>query len=295
MLLRCPAHNLHMAERRGRLKPLQRGRRALQGAPPGHSSGPGEFPEQIGRGGVCAERLIAKRIVIMITAAPYGNTFTSSRHLLQPLLRHHPRSAIAQCPAARRAAAHCGARRRAVERAPGRARSDRGGAPPQAAARRRDRGQFRHARTVGARPRLRPAAGRHGAAPARPDRRADRRLPQHAAGAARRRSSTTSCGSASRSSCSCAPRRMPRWRPASTSRRARGFLSHKGLVNAVLAAAQRRGGGPGRTRRTPPRLNTPDWLWRSWSRAYGEERARAIATAHLKEAPLDLTLRDDAR
>ncbi len=42
------------------------------------------------------------------------------------------------------------------------------------------------------------------------------------------------------------------------------------------------------------RLNTPDWLWRSWSRTYGEATARAIATAHLKEAPLDLTLRDDA-
>src|SRR5205823_1606276 len=43
-----------------------------------------------------------------------------------------------------------------------------------------------------------------------------------------------------------------------------------------------------------PRLNTPDWLWRSWIRAYDEATARAIATAHLKEAPLDLTLRNDA-
>jgi 16S rRNA (cytosine967-C5)-methyltransferase len=43
-----------------------------------------------------------------------------------------------------------------------------------------------------------------------------------------------------------------------------------------------------------PRLNTPDWLWRSWSTTYGESTARAIATAHLKEAPLDLTLREDA-
>jgi 16S rRNA (cytosine967-C5)-methyltransferase len=43
-----------------------------------------------------------------------------------------------------------------------------------------------------------------------------------------------------------------------------------------------------------PRLNTPDWLWRSWAASYGEATARAIATAHLKEAPLDLTLRYDA-
>ena len=41
-------------------------------------------------------------------------------------------------------------------------------------------------------------------------------------------------------------------------------------------------------------LNTPDWLWRSWSGHYGEETTRAIATAHLKEAPLDLTVRASA-
>ena len=72
----------------------------------------------------------------------------------------------------------------------------------------------------------------------------------------------------------------------------RGFLSHKGLVNAVL----RRLSVEGLERvaaQDAPRLNTPDWLWRSWSRAYGEATARAIATAHLKEAPLDLTLRQD--
>jgi 16S rRNA (cytosine967-C5)-methyltransferase len=72
----------------------------------------------------------------------------------------------------------------------------------------------------------------------------------------------------------------------------RGFLSHKGLVNAVL----RRLSLEGRDRverQDAARLNTPDWLWQSWSRAYGEECARAIAGAHLKEAPLDLTLRSD--
>ncbi len=73
---------------------------------------------------------------------------------------------------------------------------------------------------------------------------------------------------------------------------ARGFLSHKGLVNAVLRRLSLE--GPGRIDgQDAARLNTPDWLWRSWSRAYGEERARAIAGAHLKEAPLDLTLRDE--
>ncbi len=72
----------------------------------------------------------------------------------------------------------------------------------------------------------------------------------------------------------------------------RGFLSHKGLVNAVLRRLSVE--GPERIERhNPGRLNTPDWLWRSWSRAYGEDLAHAIATAHLKEAPLDLTLRTD--
>jgi 16S rRNA (cytosine967-C5)-methyltransferase len=72
----------------------------------------------------------------------------------------------------------------------------------------------------------------------------------------------------------------------------RGFLSHKGLVNAVLRRLSIE--GPERiNEQDAPRLNTPDWLWRSWSRTYGEAAARAIATAHLKEAPLDLTLRDD--
>jgi 16S rRNA (cytosine967-C5)-methyltransferase len=74
----------------------------------------------------------------------------------------------------------------------------------------------------------------------------------------------------------------------------RGYISHKGLVNAVL----RRLSVEGVARidqQDVPRLNTPDWLWQSWSRAYGEPMARAIAASHLREAPLDLTLRDDAQ
>ena len=72
-----------------------------------------------------------------------------------------------------------------------------------------------------------------------------------------------------------------------------GFVSHKGLVNAVLRRLSVE--GTGRVdEQDAARLNTPDWLWQSWSRTYGEATARAIATAHLREAPLDLTLRDDA-
>ncbi len=72
----------------------------------------------------------------------------------------------------------------------------------------------------------------------------------------------------------------------------RGFLSHKGLVNAVLRRLSQQ--GPDLVAaQDAPRLNTPDWLWRSWSEAYGEAGARGVALAHLKEAPLDITVRAD--
>lgn len=74
----------------------------------------------------------------------------------------------------------------------------------------------------------------------------------------------------------------------------RGFLSHKGLVNAVLRRLSVEG-GERIERQDAARLNTPEWLWESWSGAYGEAVARAIAIAHLKEAPLDLTLRSGGR
>src|SRR3954447_4863440 len=69
----------------------------------------------------------------------------------------------------------------------------------------------------------------------------------------------------------------------------RGFLSHKGLVNAVLRRLSVEGAGRVEMQ-DASRLNTPEWLWQSWAEAYGEERARAIAAAHMKEAPLDVTL-----
>ena len=69
---------------------------------------------------------------------------------------------------------------------------------------------------------------------------------------------------------------------------ARGHGPHKKLVNAVL----RRFGREGRAlvkKQDAARLNTPDWLWQSWTAAYGETTCRAIAEAHLSEAPLDIT------
>ena len=63
---------------------------------------------------------------------------------------------------------------------------------------------------------------------------------------------------------------------------------YRGFANAVLRRLSRDG-----ARLSVPqdaaRLNTPDWLWRSWAGAYGEAVARAIAVAHLAEPPLDIT------
>ena len=37
---------------------------------------------------------------------------------------------------------------------------------------------------------------------------------------------------------------------------------------------------------------TPDWLWPALDGEYGKDTARAIAGAHLKEAPLDIVVKD---
>ncbi len=70
--------------------------------------------------------------------------------------------------------------------------------------------------------------------------------------------------------------------------RRRNFAPFAGLINAVL----RKIAAPGPallTQYDMPRLDTPAWAWASW----GAE-ARAIASAHAREAPLDLTLKPGA-
>src|SRR6185503_2832729 len=72
----------------------------------------------------------------------------------------------------------------------------------------------------------------------------------------------------------------------------RGAERYKGLVNAVL----RRVAAEGKARaaaQDAPRINTPEWLWKSWSKAFGESTARRIAEAHLAEPPLDVSLNGD--
>lgn len=63
---------------------------------------------------------------------------------------------------------------------------------------------------------------------------------------------------------------------------------YKGLANAVLRRMAREKPA------TEPWRNLPGWLKESWIAAYGEPKTRAIAEAHLREAPLDLSLKGDA-
>ncbi|MBM3571715.1 MAG: MFS transporter, partial [Alphaproteobacteria bacterium] len=74
---------------------------------------------------------------------------------------------------------------------------------------------------------------------------------------------------------------------------AAGHTGHKGLVNAILRRLSREGRDR-LAQQDPALLNTPDWLWQSWTSSFGEPTARAIAAAHLDDPPLDLTIRADA-
>lgn len=69
---------------------------------------------------------------------------------------------------------------------------------------------------------------------------------------------------------------------------ATGNRVYKGLVNAVLRRLVREGATPSET---PGPDNTPKWLLKSWQHAYGVDIAEQIATAHLTEPPLDITVK----
>ncbi|MDP6428541.1 MAG: transcription antitermination factor NusB [Rhodospirillales bacterium] len=74
---------------------------------------------------------------------------------------------------------------------------------------------------------------------------------------------------------------------------ATGQGPYKKLINAVLrrAAAE---GAAAVGEQDAARVNTPGWLWDSWEAAYGADRARAIAEAHLRLPPTDLSVKSDA-
>jgi 16S rRNA (cytosine967-C5)-methyltransferase len=68
---------------------------------------------------------------------------------------------------------------------------------------------------------------------------------------------------------------------------------YRGLVNAVLRRIARDGTKLLESQ-NGAQLNTPAWLWQSWSAAYGADMAQRIAAAHMIEPLLDLTMKDAA-
>lgn len=67
---------------------------------------------------------------------------------------------------------------------------------------------------------------------------------------------------------------------------------YSGLVNAVLKRIVREGPQLA-AKQDAARLNTPDWLWKRWESAYGAEVTRRIAQMHMKEPPLDISVKKD--
>jgi 16S rRNA (cytosine967-C5)-methyltransferase len=74
----------------------------------------------------------------------------------------------------------------------------------------------------------------------------------------------------------------------------RKAVHFKPLINAVLRRIAREGKAVVASQ-DEARLNVPDWLWARWLGAYGEDTARAIALAHLQQAPLDIVRKDAPR
>lgn len=65
-----------------------------------------------------------------------------------------------------------------------------------------------------------------------------------------------------------------------------------GLINAVLRRLSNELAGIEK-RQDALRLNVPDWLWDSWTKAYGEAVTRSIVETQLNEPPLDITIKKD--
>ncbi len=70
------------------------------------------------------------------------------------------------------------------------------------------------------------------------------------------------------------------------------FAGFAKLANAILRRLDRDGRDWIATQ-DEARLNTPDWLFQTWESAYGADLARAIGLAHLREAPVDITVAAD--
>ncbi|MFN7114348.1 MAG: RsmB/NOP family class I SAM-dependent RNA methyltransferase [Alphaproteobacteria bacterium] len=73
---------------------------------------------------------------------------------------------------------------------------------------------------------------------------------------------------------------------------AAGIEWQKSLVNAVMRRIAQEGIVQPDAREAG-RMNTPDWLWQQWVNDYGVETALDIAAAHLADAPVDFTVKEN--
>lgn len=73
-----------------------------------------------------------------------------------------------------------------------------------------------------------------------------------------------------------------------------GMGRQKGFINAVLRAIAAQGQG-WITKQDAPRLNTPEWLMKLWIADYGLRTTAEIMQAHMTEAPLDISLKDNTQ
>jgi len=69
---------------------------------------------------------------------------------------------------------------------------------------------------------------------------------------------------------------------------------YKKLINAILRRVAREGATLIEDQDIE-KLNTPDWLWDSWVKEYGETTTRKIARAHLKVPALDLSVKSNPK
>ncbi len=72
-----------------------------------------------------------------------------------------------------------------------------------------------------------------------------------------------------------------------------GHERMKGLVNAVLKRVAREGEAIVAAQHEA-KLNVPAWLYAAWEKRFGAEAAEAISLSRLTEAPLDITVKNDA-
>ena len=71
-----------------------------------------------------------------------------------------------------------------------------------------------------------------------------------------------------------------------------GNSGKKGFVNALLRRVLLEGQKKF-LKQDPAFLNTPSWMWKTWKETYGKPNCRQIATAHLIQPALDLTVKSN--